>query len=142
VRDETWTRNGPLLDTVAFTGALGAGQTLARPVRGKERGDVLPFDPAMDTAQKVEMLASHYRVAGAQSWQVAGTDETSFLGGPALRVEFAYVGRDALPRRAVAVMAVRNDRLYLMKLEAEASHYFDRLLAEFEAMVATAALPD
>jgi len=138
--EESWTRNGPLLDSVAFVAGLPDGQTLVKQ-RAKQDQQVPQFHASMGPDDLVSMVESYYRIgAGASLFEIRAVTPASFLGGNGIQVDYSYVARDDLPRKGRAVLRVVNDKLYLMKLEGAASHYFDAARPEFERMVASAAL--
>lgn len=138
-QEESWTKNGMLLDTIAFVGALPDGKSLARQSKKDDR-QVPTFRANMSPDDLVTMIESSYRIGGVAAFEVTGVEPVLFLGQPAVRFDFNYVPSDNLPRRGRCVLAVVGERLYMMKLEGAASHYFERALPEFETMVATAAL--
>ncbi len=138
-QEESWTQNGMLLDTIAFVGALPDGKSLAKQSK-KDDKQVPVFRANMTPDDLVTMIESSYRIGGVATFEVANVEPVLFLGQPAVRFDFNYVASDSLPRRGRTVLTVVGERLYMMKLEGAASHYFERALPEFEAMVSKAAL--
>jgi len=138
-QEESWTKNGVLLDSVAFVGGLPAGKALVK--QHKKADEQVPvFRADMSPDDLVSMIESSYRIGGVTAFEVAGVEPVQFLGAPAVRFDFNYVPPDKLPRKGRCVMAVSSERLYLMKLEGASSHYFDAALPEFESMLASATL--
>lgn len=139
VWEEAWTKNGPLLDTVAFVGGLPDGNAL---VRQEKKADqkVPTFKADMSPQDLVSMIESGYRVGGVSVFEISAVEPVRFIGQPAVQMDYSYVTGDGLPRRGRCVMSVADRRLFLMKLEGAAGHYFDASLPEFVAMTSTAAL--
>jgi hypothetical protein len=138
--EESWTRNGPLLDVISFVGSLPDGGAL---VVQKQKDDrqVPLFHSDMGPNDLVSMAESYYRVRGGiEVFNVTGVQPVSFLGASGLQMDFNYVGRDNLPRKGRILMSVVDGKLYLMKLEGAASHYFDASAPEFDAMAKSATI--
>lgn len=136
--EESWTRNGPYLDTVAFVAGLPEGKAL---VEQKKKADkqVPVFRSDMTPDELVSMIESYYRVSGQISvFEVTAVEPVTFLSAPAVRLDFDYVGGDQLPRKGRCVVGIADNKLYLMKLEGASSHYFGAALPEFETMMKTA----
>jgi hypothetical protein len=137
--EENWTRNGPLLDSLAFIGGLPSGKSLMEQPRKADR-KVPTFDASMSPQDLVSMIESHYRIGGISTFEVTGVEPVEFIGEAGVRLDFSYVSADDVKRRGRTVLAVANERLYMVKLEGTASHYFDAAMADFESMVTTARL--
>jgi hypothetical protein len=137
--DETWTLNGPLLDAVAFVGGLPDGKSLLKQ-KQKDDKKVPVFRADMTPQDLVSMLEASYRVRGITVFDVTSVDPDDFLDGKGLRVRYQYAPNDGLSRKGVCVARVVDQKLYAIKLEGVASHYFDASLPEFDQMVASARL--
>jgi hypothetical protein len=139
-REENWTQNGPLLDSITFIGALREGEAIAKQRRTDDR-QVPAFRADMTHQDLVTMVEVYYRVkAGAMIFEIVSVKPATFLGRPGMQLDYAYVGEDEIRRRGRAVLAVIKRKLYLMALEGTALHYFDAALPSFESMVASASL--
>jgi hypothetical protein len=136
--EEAWTKNGPLLDTVAFVGGLPDGNSLARQAKKADQ-QVPAFRANMSPEDLVSMIEGSYRVGGVTVFDVVNVEPVNFLGKPAIRMDYAFVAGD-LPKRGRCVMSVSDNKLYLMKLEGAASHYFDASSPEFDSMLGSASL--
>jgi hypothetical protein len=138
--EESWTRNGPLLDSIAFVDGLPDGKTLL--VQQKKADQQVPaFRADMNPNDLVSMVESYYRIgAGATVFEVTSVQPTPFLGAQGVRLDFTYVAGDDVPRKGRCVMKIAGQKLYVMKLEGVASHYFDAVAPEFESMTASAVL--
>jgi hypothetical protein len=67
--EESWTRNGPLLDTIAFVGGLPDGDTLVRQQKKSDQ-QVPTFRADMSPQDLVSMIESSYRVGGASIFEI------------------------------------------------------------------------
>ena len=137
--EEAWTKNGPLLDTVAFVGGLPDGKALAKQERKADQ-QVPTFRANMSPDDLVSMIEGSYRVGGVSVFDVVSVEPVNFLGHPAIKMDYSYVAGDSLARKGRCVMAVSGSKLYLMKLEGAASHYFDAESPEFDSMLTTASI--
>ena len=137
--EESWTSNGPLLDTVVFVSGLPEGKSLLRQ-RKKDDAQVPVFRADMSPADLVSMIESSYRVAGVAVFNVDLVDTTPFLGGTGIRMRYHYAPGEGIGKKGSCVLRVVDQKLYLMKLEGVTSHYFDQALPEFDQMVASATL--
>ena len=138
-REESWTRNGPLLDTIAFVGGVPDGEAVAKQKK-KDDQQVPVFRSSMSPEDLVSMVETSYRARGVPSFSVTAVTPTPFLGATGIQLDYAYVLADSLPRKGRCVLGVRDEKLYMMKLEGAESHYFDTALPEFSAMVESAAV--
>jgi hypothetical protein len=137
--DETWTLNGPLLDAMAFVGGLPDGKSLLKQ-KSKDDRQVPLFRADMSPQDLVSMLEASYRVRGITVFDVESVEPADFLDGKGLRVRYRYAPNDGIFRRGVCIARVVDQKLYAIKLEGVASHYFEASLPEFDQMVASARL--
>jgi hypothetical protein len=138
--EEVWTQNGPLLDTIEFIGGLPEGESIV--VQKKEAERRVPlFRANMSPEDLVTMVEISYRTTGVTVFNVESVDPAEFLGGRGVRLRFNYVPGDGITKKGDCVMRVVGNKLYLMKLDGVASHYFYAAEGEFDLLVATAALP-
>jgi len=135
--EEAWTKNGPVLDTIASVGGLPDGRA---PVKQNRKADrkVPEFQANRSPQDLVSMIESSYRVGGVTHFTVDSVEPTEFLAHSAVRMNYSYVASDSLPRKGRCVMSIVNGELFLMKLEGAASRYFAAALREFDAMVSSA----
>jgi hypothetical protein len=137
--EESWTKNGPLLDTIAFVAGLPDGKALAQQKKKDDR-QVPTFHANMSAQDLTSMVEGSYRVGGVQVFDVLAIEPAKFLGQSGVKMDFSYVLGDKLVRRGRCVMGVVNGQLYLFKLEGAADHYFSAALPEFDALIASASL--
>ncbi|MCC7461383.1 MAG: hypothetical protein IT480_02855 [Gammaproteobacteria bacterium] len=139
-QEETWTQNGPVLDSITFIAGLKDGQAIVRQ-RARDDRQVPVFRATMSPQDLVSMLESYYRIrGGATVFETVAVQPATLAGQPAVQLDFRYLGGDDVRRRGRAVLAVIAGRLYLMSLEGTALHYFDAALPEFASLVASASL--
>jgi hypothetical protein len=136
--EESWTKNGPLLDSITFLGGVEDGAELAKYTRTEERR-IPVFRSNMTPPDFVSMVESNYRIRGGVSvFNMTNMQPVEFLGTTGIQMDYDYIGADDVKRKGRAVMSVLDDKLYMMSLDGTALHYFDTALPEFESMVAQA----
>ena len=137
--EETWTRNGPLLETVGFIGGLPEGKAL-RVQKKKTDRQVPIFRADMSPQDLVSMVEASYRTRGVTVFDVQSVDPVDFLGGKGVKMAFTYAPNDGISKKGSAVIRVVDKKLYVVKLDGVSSHYFDAAVPDFEKIVATAKL--
>jgi hypothetical protein len=137
--EETWTRNGPLLDSIAFVAGLPEGKTLRKQRRKTDR-QVPLFRADMTPQDLVSMVEASYRTRGVTVFDIESVEPVDFLGGKGLNVRFRYAPNDGIAKRGSCVLRVVDKKLYVIKLEGVTSHYFDAAVPEFQKIVASAHL--
>jgi len=139
-REENWTLNGPLLDSLTFVGGLEPGKTIVRQRRREER-QVPLFNAEMSPAEIASLIESFYRIrAGSVRFEMTGLRPRTFLGHPGFQFDYDHLDASETERRGRAVGAVIGGRLYLALLEGTRMHYFPAALPEFERIVESATL--
>ncbi|MFL6766177.1 MAG: hypothetical protein ACJ8FO_13400 [Sphingomicrobium sp.] len=135
---EDWTLNGPLLDGISFVTGLRSGKSLIRQRRSTSQ-QVPAFRYNMTPPEIAAMIESLYRVrGGAVDFRSVSLQPRPFLGQNGFQFDYEHLDDDELWRRGRAVGAVINGQLYLILLDAAKSHYYDAVLPDFEAVVASA----
>lgn len=139
-REEDWTLNGPLLDSIAFIGGLENNKKIVRQWKKADR-KVPNFRADMSPPEIAAMIESFYRIrAGASTFNMTNLSPRTFLGQPGFQFEYDYLAGDEVDRRGRAVGAIVNGRFYLALFDAARSHYFPAGLPEFERIVESARL--
>lgn len=139
-REENWTRNGPLLETITFIGGIAPGEAV-RKQRPKDERKVPAFRPEMTPQDLVSMIESFYRIeVGATIFESESVKPATLLGGSGIQFDYRYVAADEVKRRGRTMIAIVNQKLYVLSLSGAALHYFDASLPEFEAIVASATI--
>jgi len=138
-RQENWTHNGPLLESITFIGGLVPGEAIAKQ-KAKDDRQVPPFRADMTPQDLVSMIESYYRIrVGAAVYETTDVRPVVFLGQPAVQVDFSYVVADEVKRLGRSKLAIIDGKLFAMSLDGTALHYFADALPEFEEIVASAA---
>lgn len=138
--EETWTHNGPLLDSLAFIGGLPEGQALIKQTKKDEKRVPL-FRADMSPQDLASMVEASYRIQGVTVFNTESVDPVDFLGGKGVRVRYNYAPTDGMTKKGSAVLRVVDKKLYAMKLEGVSSHYYEAAVPEFDLLVSTATLP-
>ncbi|MBV8685901.1 MAG: hypothetical protein JOZ90_00340 [Alphaproteobacteria bacterium] len=139
-KEEDWTLNGPLLDSLTFIAGLEDGKRIVRQ-RSKADRKVPDFRSDMVPQDVAAMVETFYRVrAGASEFTLASLKPRDFLGRPGFQFDYDYLGGDEVRRRGRAVGAIIEGRFYLALFDAARMHYFDAGLPEFERLVDSARL--
>ncbi len=137
-QEENWTQNGPILDLVTFIAAVGDGEAITRQ-KPKDDRKVPVFQKNMTPPDLVAMIESYYRIrAGATAFETTRAQPVTFLGGPGMQLDYRYIGADDVKRKGRSVLVILDDKFYLMSLDGTELHYFDAVLAEFDAMAGSA----
>ena len=139
-REENWTLNGPLLDSLTFIGALENDKKIVQQRRKADR-KVPNFRADMSPPEIAAMIESFYRIrAGSSVFNMTNLAPRPFLGHPGFQFDYEHLGGNEVERRGRAVGAIINGRFYLALYDAAKMHYFDAGLPEFERIVASARL--
>jgi hypothetical protein len=141
VRDvEDWTLNGPYLDGISFVSGLKNNRDLIYQ-RRTENQQVPRFRSNMTPPEIAAMLESLYRVKGGTvEFRTLAIVPRQFAGYPGFQFDFEHLDSDELWRKGRAVGAVVNGELYLILVDAARSHYYNAIMPDFEAIVASARL--
>src|SRR5213075_2949432 len=135
---EDWTLNGPLLDGISFVTGLKDNKSLIRQRRSTTQ-QVPYFHSNMTPPEIAAMIESLYRVRGGSvDFKTLSLQPRPFLGANGFELDYEHLDTDELWRRGRAVGAVIDGKLYLILLDAARSHYYNAMLPDFEAIVASA----
>jgi hypothetical protein len=137
--EETWTRNGLLLESLTFVGGLPEGKAL-RKQRRKSDQQVPLFRAGMSPQDLVSMVEASYRTRGVTVFDIESVEPADFLGGKGLNMRFKYAPGDGIAKKGSCILRVVDEKLYLILLEGVSRHYFDAAMPEFEKIVASARL--
>ena len=139
-REENWTLNGPLLDSLSFIAGLENDKRIVQQRRKADR-KVPNFRSEMSPSDIASMIESFYRIrAGSTRFEMTGLQPRDFLGHRGFQFDYAHLGGDEVERRGRAVGAIVEGRFYLALFDATRMHYFDAGLPEFERIVESARL--
>ena len=139
-REENWTLNGPLLDSMTFIGGLPHNQPIVRQRRRDDR-QVPNFRVDMTPQEIADMVESFYLIrAGSVRFDVTSLQPRTFLGRPGFQFDYDHLGGSEVERRGRAVGAIVDGRLYFVLFDAARTHYFPAGIPEFERIVQSARL--
>jgi hypothetical protein len=139
-REENWTLNGPLLDSLTFIGGLEHDKRIVVQRRKADR-KVPNFRADMSPPEIAAMIESFYRIrAGSSTFEMTNLSPRPFLGQPGFQFDYQHLGGNEVERRGRAVGAIINGRFYLALFDAARMHYFEASLPEFERIVQSARL--
>jgi len=139
LQGEVWTQNGPVLDAIIFLGGVKDGTAIVQQQKKEDR-KVPVFQASMTPQDLVAMVESYYRIrAGATIFESENLKPTTFLGAKGLDFTYRYVGSDEVKRRGRTVIAIIDQKLYLMTLDG-AAYYFAAAQPQFESLVTSATL--
>lgn len=139
---EAWTLDGMPLNEVTFYGGVEHDKTLFKEVDKKNKP--LPrFQSTMLAPDVVQLFEGSYRVAGGSSlFAVEGVEPATFAGQRGFRFTYSFtLEGEEVKRRGEATGAIVGGKLWMITYEAPVIHYFDRNLADYRALVASARLP-
>lgn len=135
---EDWTQNGPYLDGISFVTGLKDGKALVYQ-RSRDDRQVPKFRSNMTPPEIAAMIESLFRVrAGAIDFKMLALAPRSFMGVNGFQFDYEHLDGDEVRRKGRAVGAIVDGRLYLILFDAARSHYYNALLPDFEAIVASA----
>ena len=137
--EDVWTWNGPQLDRITLVRGLPDGKAII--FRETNSDQQVPVFRADMTAQDLmSMVEVSYRVNGVTVFHFESVEPVDFLGGPGVRLRYNYTSGIGIAKRGSCVMRVVDRKLYAMKLESVAGHYFDTVDPEFDQLIASAQL--
>lgn len=137
---ETWTLDGPQLNSVTFFGEIEYGEPLIKE-RSKKHDPLPKFTATTLLVEIPELLERTHRAAnGIGDFQVTEVDSKPFLGNEGVFFKYRYVDEDLLPRLGEARATIIDGALYMISYEAPRIHYYERNVADFRALADSAAL--
>lgn len=135
---EDWTLNGPYLDSVSFIAGLPNDKRIIRQEYKADR-QVPKFRSDMTAPEITGLIETLYRVEGGSvDYRTLALAPRTFLGANGFQYDYEHLDGDEVWRKGRAVGAVIDGKLYLVMVDAARTHYFARVLPDFEAMVASA----
>ena len=137
---EVWTLDSPQLNEVTFFGGIGYGEPLIKE-RSKKRDPLPKFTRSTLLIEIPELLEGTHRSAkGIGDFEVIHIDAAPFLGNDGVNFRYKYVDEDQLPRLGEARAAIVDGKLYMISFEAPRIHFYERNLADFQALAESARL--
>ena len=137
--EEVWSWNGPQIDRMALVGGLPIGKAIIFQETNSDQ-QVPMFRADMTAQDLMSMVEVSYRVHGVTVFHFESVEPVDFLGGPGVRLRYSYTSGIGIDKRGSCAMRVVDRKLYAMKLESVAGHYFDTVDPEFDQLIASAQL--
>lgn len=137
---ESWTIDGEQLDAVTFYAAIEPGEPLMRE-RSRKKAPLPRFGKDMLLAEVPELLERTYRTGkDARDFQLNSAAPARFLGRDGVTFAYQVTDQDGLIRKGEARAAIVDGKLYLVTFDAPRLHYFDLLVEDARALMASATL--
>lgn len=136
---ESWTLDGLTLNDLTFYGGIMDDSTLFREVNKKE--SPLPrFSKTMLAPDIAQLFESSYRLANQTSlMKIESIEPATFSGAAGFRFRYSFTRQgEEVRRNGEATGAVIGGKLYMISYEAPVIHYYDRDIASYRALVASA----
>ena len=138
---ETWTLDGDGLNDVTFYGGIENDRTLFREVSKKTKP--LPrFAATMLLTDIPTLFENSYSIAlDTQLMKIDGVTPTTFLGTKGVHFTYSFSRPDEeVRRKGEASAAIIGGKLFMISFEAPNVYYFDRDIAGYRAIVASATM--
>lgn len=137
---ESWTLDGGQLNDLTFFAGIEPGRPLVKE-RHKKKDPLPKFTKATLLIEIPELLEGTYRVyKDIGAFQTLGAEPAKFLGREGVRFTYEYTDADRLTRKGEARAAIIDGKLYMMTFDAPRLYYFDRIIADFQALADGATL--
>ena len=136
---ETWTLDGDGLNDVTFYGGIESDRTLFREV--SKRTKPLPrFSATMLLTDIPALLENSYRIALATPLMaVESVAPATFVGAKGVTFTYSFTRPDEeVRRKGEGYAAIIAGKLYMATFEAPDIYYYDRDIAGFRSLVASA----
>ena len=137
--EEVSTLNGPQIDRMALLDGLPDGKAIIFQETNSDQ-QVPVFRADMTAQDLMSMVEVSYRVHGVTVFHFESVEPVDFLGGPGVKLRYSYTSGIGIDKRGSCAMRVVDRKLYAMKLESVAGHYFDTVDPEFDQLIASAQL--
>ncbi len=135
-----WTVDGFSLDQLLFYPGIADNQPLIRQVAGQEKLPVFKKD--MTAPEIMELLeATVTRSSRSTLTETHNLRPADFGGVPGFRFEMNFTLRDELPRKAVVVGTVKDDKLYMIAYQAPRIYYYEKYADIVERIIASVQFP-
>ncbi|MEM1195853.1 MAG: hypothetical protein AAGH57_07090 [Pseudomonadota bacterium] len=140
-QSETWTRDGTNLNQLYFVSGLPDGKTLYKDTNKKARP--LPkLSKSLDLTEIPEFYESSTRlVMGTSVFEMTSVEPAKMGEHDAVKFTFDYsIENSPLKRQGVVMGTMIKGELHLISFLAPATYFFERDLAEVEAIMASVSL--
>lgn len=128
---ESWTKDGPLLQTLAFQVDIEEGENIFQR-EGAEEGparkylNMPTYRKGMTEPEIGEMILASISQFGATNARSLGLNPAKFGERSGFRMEIDYTDTDGLDKRMLVFGHNANDRIHLIVYTAPNLHFFER----------------
>jgi hypothetical protein len=137
---ETWTLDGEQLNDVTFYTGVEPGAPLVKE-RNKKRKPLPKFGTETLLVEVPELLEGTYRAyKEIGEFRLTGSKPGSYLGVKGVEFTYDYTDGDQIRRQGEAHAAIISGKLYMATYDAPTIHFFQRNIADYRALIATAKL--
>jgi len=133
-KSEAWTIDGNNLHAVEFIKGIEDGDVIFQPVAGKSADNLPKYRKGMNPLEIQDLITNSVKANGGLKLEVEELRPVKLSGIDAFRSEFAYTLKDGLIRKAIAVSAVKNEKLYVLLYYAVKQHYFGKYKDDVERL--------
>jgi hypothetical protein len=140
---EIWTIDGDPLNKLTFYGGVPIGASLFKE-RDRKNNPLPKVSEGMLITDIPALLENTYRTLWPGTRIAIGTQHPAeFAGHKGIRFAYTYISNhDEVERRAEAIGAVRNGRLYLITYEAPSLYFYDKDAGKFRQIIETVTIRD
>ena len=131
---ETWTVDGPSLESIQFFKGLKTGEALFR--KGKDE-ELPEFDAEMKPNEAMEFVVDSLSRRGANNVEPTGLRPVAFGPETGYRFEITFQTGDGLLMHGAALGATLEDRFYLILYTGTATYHFDKYKDEVDDLFAS-----
>jgi hypothetical protein len=135
---ETWTLDGEQLNDVTFFNGVAPGLPLVKE-RDKKKQPLPKFTAETLLVEIPELVEGTYRAyKQIGEFKVTGSKPGRYLGSKGVEFTYEYTDGDQIRRIGEAHAAIINKKLYMATFDAPKIHFFQRSLADYRALIASA----
>lgn len=137
---ESWTKDGPLLQTLAFQVDIEEGENIfqregAEDGPGSKYLNMPTYRKGMTEPEIGEMILASISQFGATNARSLGLNPAAFGGRSGFRMEIDYTDTDGLDKRMLVFGHNAGDRMHLIVYTAPNLHFFERDRPHVEEIV-------
>jgi hypothetical protein len=135
---ETWTLDGEQLNDVTFYSGVAPGAPLVKE-RDKKKHPLPKFTGETLLVEIPELVEGTYRAyKQIGEFRITSSKPGTYLGSKGVEFTYEYTDGDQIRRIGEAHAAIINKKLYMATFDAPKIHFFQRSLADYRALIASA----
>jgi hypothetical protein len=133
---ELWTQHGPVLDQLVFYGGVAPGEPL---FQGPKKDEYPKFQSGMSAIDVMDLYQSSLvKALDARALKPHGLAPARFAGLDGFQFRLGYALKDDVDRELNAIGAIRDGKLYMIAWIGTRLYHYQKSLAEFERIAASA----